>query len=122
MTRRIARFRRDWDQLAIKRHSRFVTYGRSKKMITAYALDLSRRLSPRGIRVNCSDPGIVDSAIITLGHPVIDRLSNLLFRPLIYTPAQGAAPAIAALTSPHTARIFTLRRSRPIPATYRLPD
>ncbi len=111
MTRRIARFRRDWDQLAIKRHSRFVTYGRSKKMITAYALDLSRRLSPRGIRVNCSDPGIVDSAIITLGHPVIDRLSNLLFRPP--TPA---------LTSPHTARIFTLRRSRPIPATYRLPD
>ena len=41
MTRRIARFRRDWDQLAIKRHSRFVTYGRSKKYDhRRYALDL----------------------------------------------------------------------------------
>lgn len=121
MTRRIARFRRDWATIAITRHNRFVTYGRSKKMITAYALELSRRLSTRNIRVNCSDPGIVDSAIITLGHPLVDHLSNLLFRPLIYTPAQGAIPALAALRSTQTARIFTLRRSRPIPATYRLP-
>ena len=121
MTRRIARFRRDWAEAAVKRHNRFVTYGRSKKMLTAYALRLSQRLALRGIRVNCSDPGIVDSGIITMGHPLIDRLCNLLFRPVIYTPAQGAAPALAAATSTATARIHTLRRSRPIPASYAAP-
>ena len=121
MTRRIARFRRDWAEIAVSRHNRFVTYGRSKKLLTAYAIGLSARLAPRGIRVNCSDPGIVDSGIITMGHPLIDRLCNLLFRPVIYTPAQGAAPALAAATSTTTARIHTLRRSRPIPASYSSP-
>ena len=121
MTRRIARFRRDWNEIAISRHNRFVTYGRSKKMLTAYALKLAQRLAPRAIRVNCSDPGIVDSGIITMGHPLVDRLCNLLFRPLIYTPAQGATPAIAAARARHTARIHTLRRVRPIPSSYGSP-
>lgn len=121
MTRRIARFRPDWAERAISHHGRFTTYGRSKKMLTAYALLLSQRLAPAGIRVNCSDPGIVDSAIITMGNRIIDRLSALLFRPLIYTPKQGATPALAAMKSPLTAHIFTLHSFHPIPASYAAP-
>lgn len=121
ITRHIARFRADWATIATTRHNRFVTYGRSKKMLTAYALLLSRRLADRRIRVNCSDPGIVDSNIITMGHVVIDNLSNRLFRPLIYTTIQGAAPALAALYSPETARIFTLKSVKPIPESYAAP-
>ena len=56
-----------------------------------------------------------------MGHPLIDRLCNLLFRPIIYTTAQGAAPALAAATSTATARIHTLRRSRPIAPSYAAP-
>lgn len=121
MTRRIARFRRNWRQLAIEHHNRFVTYGRSKKMLTAYALQLSHRLAQQNIRVNCSDPGIVDSGIITMGHLIIDRLCNIFFRPIIYTPDQGAAPALQALDTSLSGHIFTLRHSGPIPASYVSP-
>lgn len=118
MTRHIAKLRTDWKQHAITHHHRFTTYGRSKLMLTHYALDLACELAPRGIRVNCSDPGIVDSGIITLGNPVIDKLSDKFFRPLISTPAQGAAPAINAAGSQLTGQIFTLNHCTPIPESY----
>ena len=50
MTRHIAKLRTDWKQHAITHHNRFTTYGRSKLMLTHYALDLARELAPRGIR------------------------------------------------------------------------
>lgn len=118
MTRRIAHFIPDWADKAINRHNRFVTYGRSKKMLTAYALMLAARLRDRDVRVNCSDPWIVDTGIITMGNKVIDRLSNMLFRPLIYTPGQGAASALAALGSTLSGYIFTRKNHTPIPDSY----
>ena len=118
MTRHIAKLRTDWKQHAITHHNRFTTYGRSKLMLTHYALDLARELAPRGIRVNCSDPGIVDSGIITLGNRVIDMLSDKFFRPLISTPAQGAAPALNAAGTQLTGQIFTLNHCTPIPERY----
>lgn len=114
MTRHIARMRDDWRERAITHHHRFTTYGRSKLMVTRFAGGLAAELAPRRIRVNCSDPGIVDSAIITMGNRVIDALSDRLFRPLIATPEQGAAPALAAMESPLTGHIFTRRGSKPI--------
>lgn len=119
MTRRIVRLCPDWQSQAIERHSRFITYGRSKLMLTHLALDLSGMLAEKGITVNCSDPGIVDSAIITMGNRVIDKLSDLLFRPVISTPEQGAKPAIDAAESRLTGQIFTYRRHVPIPARFR---
>lgn len=118
MTRQIATFHDNWDYLSKKHHNRFVTYGRSKKMLTSYALTLSNKLSDKNIRVNCSDPWIVDSGIICMGNKVIDSLSNCLFRPLIYTPRQGASSAISAMESKLTGRIFTLHSSKPIPQKY----
>lgn len=118
MTRRIARFIPDWADKAITRHVRFVTYGRSKKMLTGYALMLAMRLKDRGICVNCSDPWIVDTGIITMGNKIIDPLSNMLFRPLIYTPEQGAASAISALDSSLSGYIFTRKSHAHIPPSY----
>lgn len=118
MTRRIARLRDDWRERAVSHHHRFTTYGRSKLMLTHFALDLSGELRHRHIRVNCSDPGIVDSAIITMDNKVIDYLSDRLFRPVISTPEQGAAPALAAMESRLTGHIFTLSGHSPIPADY----
>ena len=118
MTRHIAKLRTDWKQHATTHHHRFTTYGRSKLMLTHYALDLARELAPRGIRVNCSDPGIVDSGIITLGNRVIDMLSDKFFRPLISTPAQGAAPALNVAGTQLTGQIFTLNHCTQIPESY----
>lgn len=122
MTRRIARFSPGWRSLSINRHNRFVTYGRSKKMLTAYALMLSERLHEAGVRVNCSDPWIVDTGMITMGNRFVDWLSRVLFRPLVYTPRQGAESAIAALDTKSTARIFTLKHSADIPLSYGSED
>ncbi len=118
MTRYIARLRADWKSRAVKHHQRFTTYGRSKLMLTHHALDLSRELSTKIIRVNCSDPGIVDSAILTMGNRVIDTLCDHLLRPRINTPAEGAAPALKAMFSSDTGHIFTLKEHSPIPDTY----
>ncbi|MDE7397496.1 MAG: SDR family NAD(P)-dependent oxidoreductase [Muribaculum sp.] len=118
VTRYLPRLRRDWQRLAIERHQRFITYGRSKLMLTHFALELARQLAPRGIRVNCSDPGVADTGIIRLGHPVVDRLADWIVRPIIHTPQQGATAALRAMDSDTTATIFTLRGSRPIPSKW----
>lgn len=118
MTRKIARFTPDWRNKAVDRHNRFVTYGRSKKMLTAYALGLAERLTDRDIRVNCSDPWIVATGIIVMENKFVDWMSNAFFRPFIYTPCQGAASAIAALETGLTGMIFTLRKVNPIPPGY----
>lgn len=110
MTRHMVRLRNDWRQHAIAcRHPlrRFTVYGRSKLMLTLYARLLSDELAPRGIQVNCSDPGIADTAIIKMNNRIIERLSELFFRPLINTPGQGAEPALRALDSSAQATIFT---------------
>lgn len=118
VTRKIARFRKDWDYLSKHHHNRFVTYGRSKKMLTAYAYMLSSRMVEKDVTVNCSDPWVVNTNIITLGNKAIDTLGNLFVRPVIYTPSQGAASVIKALYSGKTRMIFTLKNAIPIPRSY----
>lgn len=118
ITRKIARFRENWDELSKCHHNRFVTYGRSKKMLTAYAYMLAARLLRKGISVNCSDPWVVNTNIITLGNKMIDSLCDMFVRPIIYTPSQGAASAIKALDSERTGMIFTLKKVIQIPHSY----
>ncbi len=118
MTRNIARLHKNWASRATKHHSRFVTYGRSKLMMTHFALDMSARLAGREIFVNCADPGIVDSSIITMDNKVIDFLSDKLFRPLIRTTAKGARPALEALDQRVTSNILTPGKCRPMSARY----
>lgn len=107
LTRHFTRLCQNWEERSRLNHNRFITYGRSKRMITAYAMRLSRQLAERRIRVNCSDPWIVDSQMIRLGIPWIDRLSDRYFRPLIHHPEQGAETALRAAFSPLTGKIFS---------------
>jgi NAD(P)-dependent dehydrogenase (short-subunit alcohol dehydrogenase family) len=115
ITRLLPRLHRNWATLAVDRHQRFVTYGRSKLMLTHFALEMAQQLEPRHIRVNCSDPGVADTAILRLGHPIVDRLADMLVRPIVHTAAQGATAALRALTADTTACIFTLKGCKPIP-------
>lgn len=122
VTRKIVRLRPDWIGHAASYHGimrRFKTYGRSKLVLTHYAAGLSERLKPRGITVNCADPGVVDSGIIKMGSKVIDRLADIFFRPIISTPEQGANAALSAMRSDSTGFIFTPSgRSSVIPRRY----
>lgn len=122
VTRRMVRLRADWLEHAATYHGflrRFKTYGRSKLILTHYAAELARKMANRGIRVNCADPGVVDSGIISLGMPVLDRMADIFFRPLISTTDEGANAALSALDSPHTAQIYSPSgRFAPIPEAY----
>lgn len=117
MTRRIARLKENWDYISKESHHRFVTYGRSKLMLTHYAYDLSQRLEGR-VRVNCSDPWIVNSKIIKMGNRIVDKISHNI-APLIFrSPLQGAIPALRAMEAEISGQIFTLNGHKPIPEKY----
>lgn len=81
---------------------RIPVYSNTKLALTLFTIELSRRLQAQGVTVNCADPWIVSTEIIRMGE-WFDPLTDLFFRPLIYTPAQGAATAIHLLLSPETA-------------------
>lgn len=92
--------------------SRLGSYGASKRAITIYAARLSRRLAGMGIGVNCADPGVVNSGMITM-HRWFDPLTDIFFRPFIRTPREGAIPALRAFeagrASAGRARIYCRR-------------
>ena len=75
---------------------RIPVYSNTKLALTLFTLDLAGRVRDRGIIVNCADPGIVSTDIITM-HLWFDPLTDLFFRPFIRTPRQGADTAIRLL-------------------------
>lgn len=95
---------RDFSQLG--------TYGRSKLALTHYAMHLADELAGH-VRVNCADPGVVNSGIITM-HRWFDPIANVLFRPLISSPQRGAQSALCAATSPYSGMIYHHAHYHPI--------
>lgn len=89
------------------------TYSLSKALITRFASEFASKAELRGVRVNCADPGVVDSSMITMDR-WFDPIANIVFRPFIRTPRNGAVPAMRALLSSESRRIFTLRSSLPL--------
>lgn len=78
---------------------RIPIYSNSKLALTLFTLDLARRVQGQGIVVNCADPGIVSTDIITM-QMWFDPLTDIFFRPFIRTPRQGADTAIRLLLTP----------------------
>ncbi len=101
------------EELEESEFNRMRSYALSKKLITRYARDLSASLLPRGIRVNCADPGIVDTPMLRMGR-WFDPLTDLFFRPFCNSPRKGAQAAVSALLSSETGKIFTPTSSKPI--------
>lgn len=81
------------------------TYALSKKLITRYAARLCIQLESRGIRVNCADPGVVDTPMLRMGR-WYDRLADIVFRPFCLKPATAAKAACRALLSDKSGCIF----------------
>lgn len=109
---RFLHLRKDYPtRFSARKFSQLGTYGRSKRMITEYARQLGKELSEIGIRVNCADPGIVDTGMISM-HRWYDPLADIFFRPFIRSPRKGAEPALRAVFSELTGKIFCRHRIR----------
>lgn len=75
---------------------RIPVYSNTKLALWLFTRELSERLKDEGITVNAADPGIVSTNIIRMDM-WFDPLTDLLFRPCIRTPRQGASTAISLL-------------------------
>ena len=79
------------------------TYSRSKSALTHFAMYMAHCYT--SLNINCADPGVVDSDMITM-HRWYDRIADHLFRPLISTPAQGAQALLTALNTTESGLLF----------------
>ncbi|MCD8268239.1 MAG: SDR family oxidoreductase [Parabacteroides sp.] len=84
------------------RFNRIQVYGNTKLALLFFTRELAGQVKERGITVNAADPGIVSTNMITM-NAWFDPLTDVLFRPFIKTPAQGAATAIHLALSPDMA-------------------
>lgn len=83
---------------------RIPVYSNTKLALMLFTLELSDRLKEKEITVNAADPGIVSTNIITM-HQWFDPLTDILFRPFIRTPRQGAETAIGLLLNENEAGV-----------------
>lgn len=110
--------------LKSRKYKRFAVYSNSKLAITLFTLSLAEKLRDRGITVNASDPGIVSTDIIRMNNKLVDTLCDIFFRPVINTPAQGAATAVDLLLNPEkAAQTGTFnKKCRPVKLSGRILD
>ena len=85
--------------------SQLGTYGRTKLALTHYAMYLAEKTAAKDILVNCADPGVVDTNMITMDR-WFDSLANVIARPFMSSPAVGASSTISALSSERSGMIF----------------
>ena len=97
------------------RYAELSAYARAKHALLLFAVELGRR-HPQ-LRVNVSDPGVVDTGILHLGR-WFDPLADVLFRPLCKRPEKGVQPALHALESDCTLKYFVGNRCKDIPSRY----
>ncbi len=83
-------------------------YSNSKLMLALYTVALHREVGMlhndtiNPIAIYGADPGIVNTSIISM-HRWYDPIADLIFRPFIKSPEQGAKPLINAIEHNHTA-------------------
>lgn len=105
--------------------SQLGTYARAKLALLLFTLELEREGKATA---DVSDPGVVDSNMISMGR-WFDPLADRLFRPLCSSPEKGARPAINALLdtsagtpSLHESRYWAGRKARSVPRRFTSAD
>jgi NAD(P)-dependent dehydrogenase (short-subunit alcohol dehydrogenase family) len=71
-----------------------INYSNSKLALLYFTLDLAEQLKERNITANCSDPGIVGTKIIAMNNRAFDKVCDVLARPFMKSPKNGAKTAI----------------------------
>lgn len=112
MTRRLHRAKNIELNESCEHFSQLGTYGRSKAALTHYAIYMANCY--KDININCADPGIVDTNMITMSR-WYDSIANVVFRPFIRSPKKGAEPALNALKLNSTGNIVTRHSVKQIP-------
>jgi NAD(P)-dependent dehydrogenase (short-subunit alcohol dehydrogenase family) len=95
-------------------------YANSKMALLLASVWLAGQLPQWGyenMKVNVSDPGIVDTNLLTMER-WFDPLANALFRPLCKRPQQGVIPSLRALETEATMHFFVGNRSHAISKHY----
>ena len=112
-----ARVRDDFFHRRPEDYSQLGSYAMSKRGLLLGTVSFA--LEHPDLMVNVSDPGIVDSDMITM-HRWFDPLTDVIFRPFCNSPARGAAPALRALDASCTLRRFSGRSGpgKPIPPRF----
>lgn len=72
---------------------RIPVYANTKLALLLFTQEMAERLKNKNIQVYAADPGIVSTDMITM-NAWFDPLTDLIFRPFIKTPEQGAATAV----------------------------
>ncbi|MCQ2199875.1 MAG: SDR family NAD(P)-dependent oxidoreductase [Paludibacteraceae bacterium] len=115
LTVRFAKLDMNWRERKPEEFSQLGFYSTSKLAFLYYSIGLARRCPH--LSVNVSDPGIVNSNMITMGH-WYDPLADIFFRPFIKTPEQGAEPSLNALNYVGSLQYFVGRKHSPIAGKY----
>lgn len=97
-------------------YSQLGSYGKSKLALLVASTYLSKNM-PHGGVLSVTDPGIVNSQMITL-YRWFDPLTDILFRPFCKSTQKAAIPAINALYSQKSGQLFHGNRSQIIPKRY----
>ena len=120
VTRGVSKLDEHFFDLDKKRFSQLGTYGKAKYALFLSSLTLSETI--KNGSVNLTDPGVVDSNMISM-HRWFDPLADVLFRPFCKSPEKGAIPAVNALLQPiansqrptvQNVRLFSGNRSKVI--------
>jgi WW domain-containing oxidoreductase len=86
-------------------YSPFTFYGQSKLANALYAIELARRLGPRGITANAVHPGAVRGTQLNRGLGCPLKAILTLAGPFMKTVEQGAATPVFVAASPHAEAI-----------------
>ena len=111
----IAHFSEDILHRKTKHFHRINRYATSKLALTYFTMILAERHP--NLRVNASDPGIVNTDMIRMDM-WFDPLTDVLFRPFCNTPDQGVSPALAALLGDRTGCLYSGKKARPFPGKF----
>lgn len=121
VTRGVSKLDKNFFELDKTRFSQLGTYGKAKYALFLSSLTLSEKIE-KG-KVNLTDPGVVDSNMISM-HRWFDPIADVLFRPFCKSPEKGAVPAINALMasenslqttgSAHDVRLFSGNKNKAI--------
>jgi NAD(P)-dependent dehydrogenase (short-subunit alcohol dehydrogenase family) len=96
------------DLLGEKAYSGSRAYDQSKLANLLFSYELARRLQGDGVTANALHPGVVSTSFGAEDPGWIQRLFVPFFRPLMKTPAQGAATSIHLASSPELENVTGL--------------
>jgi Dehydrogenases with different specificities (related to short-chain alcohol dehydrogenases) len=116
LTCRFARFGADYFGDSEPEFSQLGTYSRSKLALLLFTLAFARR--HEDVHVNVSDPGVVNSNMISMGR-WFDPLADIFFRPFFCSPPEkGVRPAVSALSTQENLKYFVGKGFKEMPGRY----